>query len=47
MLYGLLCHADDWSLATKLAFAVHLATKKVQREGFAGLGLEVMTVTAT
>jgi len=35
MLYGL--HADAWSRETKLAFGVGLATKKVQREGFAGL----------
>ncbi len=35
MLYAL--HADAWSRGEKLAFAVGLATKKVQREGFAGL----------
>lgn len=35
MLYGL--HADAWSHETKLGFAVGLATKKVQQEGFAGL----------
>ncbi|KAL2197395.1 Ribokinase-like protein [Corynascus similis CBS 632.67] len=35
MLYGL--HADGWNRETKLAFAVGLATRKVQREGFAGL----------
>jgi ketohexokinase len=35
MLYGL--HADAWSREAKLEFAVGLATKKVQREGFAGL----------
>jgi ketohexokinase len=35
MLYGL--HVDAWSSEAKLAFAVRLATKKVQREGFAGL----------
>ncbi|AEO56213.1 hypothetical protein MYCTH_2116851 [Thermothelomyces thermophilus ATCC 42464] len=35
MLYGL--HADAWSRETKLSFGVDLATKKVQREGFAGL----------
>ena len=34
MLYGL--HADAWSREA-FAFAVGLATKKVQREGFAGL----------
>ncbi|KAK1831560.1 Ketohexokinase [Podospora conica] len=37
MLYGMICHADDWDQGTKLAFAVELATKKVQREGFGGL----------
>ncbi|KAK0614121.1 Ribokinase-like protein, partial [Immersiella caudata] len=37
MLYGLICHTDDWSREAKLRFAVELATKKVQREGFAGL----------
>ncbi|KAK3378459.1 Ribokinase-like protein [Podospora didyma] len=37
MLYGLICHADDWSQKAKLTFAVELATEKVQREGFAGL----------
>ncbi|KAK3905305.1 Ketohexokinase [Staphylotrichum tortipilum] len=35
MLYAL--HADAWSWGEKLAFAVGLATRKVQREGFAGL----------
>lgn len=37
ILFGLLCHANGWGPATVLAFAVDLATKKVQREGFAGL----------
>jgi len=35
MLYAL--HAGTWSRGEMLAFAVGLATKKVQREGFAGL----------
>ncbi|KAK4127830.1 Ribokinase-like protein [Parathielavia appendiculata] len=35
MLYGL--NAPGWSSREKLAFAVRLATKKVQREGFCGL----------
>ncbi|GAB1314157.1 Carbohydrate kinase PfkB domain-containing protein [Madurella fahalii] len=35
MLYGL--HVEAWSRDAKLAFAVGLATRKVQREGFAGL----------
>ncbi|KAK0752354.1 Ribokinase-like protein [Schizothecium vesticola] len=37
MLYGMICHADDWNQGARLAFAVELATKKVQREGFGGL----------
>ncbi|KAK0615966.1 Ribokinase-like protein [Bombardia bombarda] len=37
MLYGLICHNDDWSRREMLAFAVELATSKVQRDGFAGL----------
>jgi len=39
MLYGLICHTgtDDWGQEAKLGYAVELATKKVQREGFAGL----------
>jgi len=41
MLYGLVCHADDWSREAALRFAVRLATKKVQIEGFAGLGQAV------
>jgi len=35
MLYAL--QADDWNGEAKLEFAVALASKKVQREGFAGL----------
>ncbi|KAK1993040.1 D-sorbose [Colletotrichum falcatum] len=38
MLYGLICQTDTWDTADKLGFAVQLATLKVQREGFAGLG---------
>jgi len=38
MLYGLTCHADDWNLDYKLAFANELAGRKVVREGFSGLG---------
>jgi len=38
MLYGLICHTDGWGQEAKLRFAVELATKKVQQEGFAGLG---------
>lgn len=35
MLYAL--HADGWSPGERLEFAVGLATRKVHREGFAGL----------
>ncbi|KAF7552564.1 hypothetical protein G7046_g7369 [Stylonectria norvegica] len=42
MLYGLLCRASDWSIGQQLSFAVDLATLKVQREGFAGLGADVL-----
>lgn len=38
MLYGLLCHAQDWDARAKLRFAVDLASLKVQKEGFGGLG---------
>lgn len=38
VLFGLICHPDDWSAEAKLAFGVELATRKVQRDGFAGLG---------
>ncbi|KAF6843813.1 PfkB family kinase (D-sorbose binding protein) [Colletotrichum musicola] len=38
MLYGLICQAETWNLSEKLDFAVRLATLKVQREGFGGLG---------
>lgn len=37
MLYGLLCHGDGWDTEQKVAFAVRLASLKVQREGFDGL----------
>ncbi|KAF5600948.1 uncharacterized protein FSUBG_8313 [Fusarium subglutinans] len=42
MLYGLICHPDDWSMGKKLGFAVRLATLKVQREGFDGLGRDML-----
>jgi ketohexokinase len=35
IVYGLACR--NWALEATLAFAVRLATKKVQREGFADL----------
>jgi ketohexokinase len=38
MLYGLLCHDEEWDSTLKLRQAVDLATMKVQREGFQGLG---------
>ncbi|KAF4119616.1 ketohexokinase [Geosmithia morbida] len=37
MLYGLLCHAD-WDTERQVNFAVHLASLKVQQDGFARLG---------
>ncbi|KAK8110377.1 uncharacterized protein PG998_006834 [Apiospora kogelbergensis] len=42
MLYGLLCHQEDWDAETKVRFAVQLATSKVQMEGFSGVGTHVM-----
>ncbi|KAK6855751.1 Ribokinase-like protein [Apiospora arundinis] len=47
MLYGLLCHQDDWDAETKVRIAVHLATSKVQKEGFSGVGTHVMDQKAT
>ncbi|OHE95940.1 D-sorbose [Colletotrichum orchidophilum] len=41
MLYGLICQAETWDVAHKLGFAVALATLKVQREGFGGLGDDI------
>lgn len=42
-LYVLLCLADgNWSLKDKISFATELATLKVQREGFAGLGRDML-----
>ncbi|MBE3044746.1 hypothetical protein IMZ48_19735 [Candidatus Bathyarchaeota archaeon] len=38
MLYGLTCRHSDWDARAKLRFAVDLASLKVQREGFEGLG---------
>ncbi|KAF4981112.1 hypothetical protein FZEAL_3019 [Fusarium zealandicum] len=42
MLYGLICHPNDWGTGEKLGFAVQLATLKVQREGFARLGADML-----
>jgi ketohexokinase len=38
MLYGLICHEDDWTLSRKLGFANELAGRKVAQDGFSGLG---------
>lgn len=38
MLYGLTCRYRDWDLRKKVMFAVDLATRKVQQEGFDGVG---------
>ncbi|KAK8047790.1 hypothetical protein PG996_015854 [Apiospora saccharicola] len=46
MLYGLLCYQEDWDTDTKLRFAVQLATRKVQVEGFGGIGTHVMGMGA-
>ncbi|CAJ2507819.1 Uu.00g090050.m01.CDS01 [Anthostomella pinea] len=43
MLFGLLCHGEDWDVETKVRFAVQLATCKVQREGFDGVGADVLS----
>ncbi|KAI2473717.1 Ribokinase-like protein [Annulohypoxylon bovei var. microspora] len=42
MLFGLLCHHEDWNTERKVQFAVQLATCKVQRDGFDGVGAEVL-----
>ncbi|KAL7974875.1 Ribokinase-like protein [Trichoderma sp. SZMC 28014] len=41
MLYSLVCRNKTWHVSHGLSFAVHLATTKVQREGFQGLGADV------
>ncbi|KAH6611093.1 hypothetical protein Trco_001113 [Trichoderma cornu-damae] len=41
MLYSLVCRSRSWPVSHGLGFAVHLATTKVQREGFQGLGAHV------
>ncbi|KAH8130299.1 Ribokinase-like protein [Trichoderma asperelloides] len=41
MLYSLVCRNKTWDVSHGLRFAVHLATTKVQREGFQGLGADV------
>ncbi|KAL7625411.1 hypothetical protein AAE478_004631 [Parahypoxylon ruwenzoriense] len=42
MLFGLLCHRGDWDTERKVQFAVQLATCKVQRDGFEGVGAGLM-----
>ncbi|KAI4868321.1 Ribokinase-like protein [Hypoxylon rubiginosum] len=41
MLFGLLCHHEDWDTERKVQFAVQLATRKVQQDGFDGVGAGV------
>lgn len=41
MLYALISHTEDWDIDKKVRFAVDLATRKVQQEGFIGLGSAV------
>lgn len=41
MLYSVVCRNKTWHVSHGLSFAVHLATTKVQREGFQGLGADV------
>ncbi|POR35233.1 Uncharacterized protein TPAR_04563 [Tolypocladium paradoxum] len=43
MLYGLVCPKKAWDISQNVRFAVNLATLKVQREGFDGLGADVST----
>jgi ketohexokinase len=38
MLFGILCHRDDWDEERKLRFAIELSGLKVCQEGFQGLG---------
>lgn len=38
MLYGIMCHGEDWTLSHRLKFANKLAGRKVAQEGFSGLG---------
>lgn len=44
MLYGLVCREKTWPLDQSVRFAVNLATLKVQREGFEGLGADMMAL---
>jgi sugar/nucleoside kinase (ribokinase family) len=47
MLYGLICHGDDWSLLEKLQFANKIAGIKVVQEGFSGLGAALKTCSSS
>jgi len=47
MLYGLICHGDDWSLLQKLQFANKIAGIKVVQEGFSGLGASLQTCSSS
>jgi fructose-1-phosphate kinase PfkB-like protein len=42
ILFGLLCHYDEWEWARKLRFANEIAGRKVVQEGFQGLGLAMV-----
>ncbi|PHH92717.1 hypothetical protein CDD83_5740 [Cordyceps sp. RAO-2017] len=46
MLYGLFCRRSPWDLGQSTSFAVGLATLKVQREGFDGLGRDAVAPPA-
>lgn len=41
MLFGILCHEDDWGHGRKLQFATELAGLKVCQDGFQGLGVAI------
>lgn len=38
MLFGTICHRDDWDPRRKLQFAIELAGHKVRQDGFQDLG---------
>lgn len=42
IIFALLCQNEDGDVESKVQFAVQLATCKVQKEGFGGVGREVM-----
>ncbi|PCG92554.1 PfkB [Penicillium occitanis (nom. inval.)] len=41
MLFGILCHEDDWDHGRKLQFATELSGLKVCQDGFQGLGVAI------